>query len=148
MPVINGLLLSDGALVEVAVGLSFSSSKNARAALRPIPPPVNTRALLDTGAEMTCIDLSLVPILGLPLGGATLANVPSQGGLTFTPVHDVSLTVLHPSGKAPDNLMFRDLSVLELPIGARGYQVLIGRDVLAKCRFLFDGPGNRFTLSY
>jgi hypothetical protein len=29
-----------------------------------------------------------------------------------------------------------------------GYAALIGRDVLSKCRFLYDGQGNRFRLLY
>ena len=29
-----------------------------------------------------------------------------------------------------------------------GYDALIGRDVLAKCTFTYNGPANSFTLAY
>jgi hypothetical protein len=42
----------------------------------------------------------------------------------------------------------RDHPVLEQPLGQLGYQLLIGRDVLAACLFIHDGPASRFTLAY
>jgi hypothetical protein len=63
-------------------------------------------------------------------------------------MYDASLTVVHPSGNVGDNLVLRHLSVLDLQLGPLGYQALIGRDVLAACRFSYDGPGNRFRLAY
>jgi hypothetical protein len=58
------------------------------------------------------------------------------------------LAIVHPSGNARDNLVIRDLSVFEVSLTPLGYQVIIGRDVLAKCRFLYDGPGDEFELAY
>jgi hypothetical protein len=42
-----------------------------------LPPPLDAHALLDTGAEITCIDGVLVQ----QLGQLALANVPALGGL-------------------------------------------------------------------
>jgi hypothetical protein len=148
MPVLTGALIPEGALVNVLVGPSHSTVQGLRTTLRPVPPFISTKALLDTGAEMTCFDASLVQALGLPFGGSVPANVPAQGGLSFSALHDASLTIVHPSGKAGDNLVIRDITVLELALASLGYQVLIGRDVLARCRFLYDGPKNRFRLHY
>ena len=44
--------------------------------------------------------------------------------------------------------MFADLPVMELPLNVLGYQILVGRDVLSKCRFLYDGIEKRFMLKY
>jgi hypothetical protein len=55
---------------------------------------------------------------------------------------------LNPTGNAQDHLVVPDLSVLELSLSSLGYQALIGRDLLARCRFLYDGPGNAFRLTY
>ena len=41
-------------------------------ALRPVPSPVNARAILDTGAEITCLDTGLILTLGLPTAGTVL----------------------------------------------------------------------------
>jgi hypothetical protein len=111
-------------------------------------PPVPARAVLDSGAEATCIDSSLVQTLGMPPKGFTLANLPTAGGLTVGTEYDISLTVLHPSGNARLHLVVSDLVVVELALGVLGYQALIGRDVLAICKFLYHGPRGRFRLSY
>jgi hypothetical protein len=55
---------------------------------------------------------------------------------------------LHPSGVPRQNLVFPDLNVLELPLNTIGYQAIIGRDVLARCLLLYNGPGQRFVMKY
>ena len=44
--------------------------------------------------------------------------------------------------------MISDLLVVEVPLAVLGYQALVGRDVLGRCRFLYDGPSGRFKLTY
>jgi hypothetical protein len=134
--------------VRVALGWSAANVRQLRAALRPVPPPVDVQALVDSGAQVTCIDSTVVQTLGLPLGGFTLANIPASSGLTLGVQHDASLTILHPSGNAPLNLVLPDIPVLELAIGMLGYQALIGRDVLDCCRFVYHGPRGKFQLAY
>ena len=148
MPILRGTLQAEGALVDVLFGWSDSAVRQLRVSRRPIPQPVSARALLDTGAEVTCLAPSLVRALGLPSRGPTPANVPATGGLTFSSQHDTALTILHPSGNAGDHLVIGDLLVIEVPLTVLGYQALVGRDVLARCRFLYDGPGGRFRLTY
>ena len=148
MPVLRGQLQNEGALVEVLLGWSAARAQQLRAALRPVPPPLQTRALLDTGAEVTCVDTSLIQQLGLPFGGTVPANLPAHGGLTFTALHNASLIILHPSGQTRDHLAVVNLSVLELSLAPLGYRALIGRDVMTRCRFLYDGPRNSFRLTY
>ena len=46
------------------------------------------------------------------------------------------------------HLAKRTLLVQELPISQLGYDVLIGRDLLASCRFVYDGRTGQFELSY
>jgi hypothetical protein len=148
MPVLRDMLRPEGALVEVSVGWSKGASQNQRMALRPVPSPITVRALLDSGAEMTCVDASIIRKLGLPFGGTVFANLPAHGGFSVQSVHDASLTILHPSGKAQDNWALPDLSVLDLSLASLGYEALIGRDILNRSRFLYHGIANRFRLSY
>ena len=77
-----------------------------------------------------------------------MTNVPALGGVTFSAVHDVRLTNLHLSGKNALNLVLADLFVLDLDLAIVGYQILLGRDVLAWCRLLYDGPRARFKMQY
>ena len=68
--------------------------------------------------------------------------------MTLAALHDASITIIHPSGNARDNLFVRNLSVLELSLASFGYEALIGRDVLAVCYFLYRGPRKSFRLAY
>ena len=147
MPVLVSPLQPDGAIVEVLIGWSASDVHKLRTALKPIPAALSGSALLDTGAEITCLDVSLVHALGLPVGGVVLANVPALGAPAGTIYRDISLTVVHPSGNPHDNLREPNLTALEVNLGPLGYQMLIGRDLLARCRFLYNGPRGRFRLA-
>lgn len=148
MPRLTLPVESAGALVEVAIGWSRGAVRTARHSGRPIPPAIHGHALIDTGADTSCLDAALIQQLGLPFGGLSMVNVPALGGVTFAPTHDVSLTVLHPSGNHALDLVLSDLLVFDLDLGALGYQVLLGRDMLAWCRLLYDGPASRFQLRY
>jgi|SRR5208283_1235060 len=148
MPILTAALAPQGALVQVLIGLDAPSIMILRTALRPVPSPINTEALLDTGAEVTGVDASLIQRLDLPIAGTVLANLPAHGGFTTAFLHDASLTILHPSGNPRDNLVVRHLNVLALPLAALGYQAVIGRDILARCDFLYSGPRDRFRLRY
>jgi hypothetical protein len=148
MPVLNGTIEPEGALVDVLVGLSRTEIRRLHQAARPVPAPVTLRALLDTGADCACIDLQAAAPLVLPLGGITLVNMPGLGGLQGCTEHEAGLTVLHPSGNPTDNWVIADLSVADQPLGVVGYQVLIGRDILALAAFLYNGKAGTFTLDY
>ncbi len=148
MPVLLDALQAEGALVDVELGWSETRARLLRLALRPVPPPVAARALLDTGAEVTCFDTAIISLLGLPVSGVTSVNLAAHGGQAYVPLYFAGLSVLHPSGNARDNLVVRNLTVLEVPLAGLGYQALIGRDVLARCRFLYSGRDDRFRLSY
>lgn len=148
MPVLRGVLQPAGALVDMQVAWSTSQARQLRQAHRPVAPPLDATALLDTGAEVTCFDTALIQQLGLPLAQLALANVPALGGLRAGAHYHASLTIIHSSGNAGLGLVVPDLLVLEVPLGGLGYQALLGRDVLDRCDFLYAGRRQRFTLVY
>src|SRR5262249_31560885 len=145
---ITSRLDPQGALVQVLAGWSAARARQLQLALRPVPPAISAKALLDTGAEITCVESSLIQSLSLPFGGSVLAHVPAVGGLTAGALYPASVTIVHPSGNAAANLVIGNLSVLEVQLAALGYEALIGRDILARCRLLYDGPRQRFWLRY
>src|SRR5690349_16255464 len=100
MPILTGRIEADGALVDILIGWSRPQVQRLRATGRPVPAPVPLRALLDSGAECTCVEPQAVAPLALPVKGISLANVPAATGLGPAAQHDASLTVLHPSGTA------------------------------------------------
>ena len=88
MPVLRLPLQADGAVVDILVGWSAAGVQQLRTALKPVPSPLNARAVLDTGAEISCLDAGLIQTLGLPSAGSVLANVPAHGGLVISGQHD------------------------------------------------------------
>jgi hypothetical protein len=148
MPTLTDSITSAGAIVSIEVGVGAAGIRALHTARRPVPPPRAAQALLDTGAEMTCVDSSLIRSLAIPVGGSVLVNLPAHGGLTLGTQHDVSLNIVHPSGNPYHNLVIRDLRILDVSLTYLGYQALLGRDVLATCRLLYNGPRNRFRLAW
>ncbi len=145
MPVLRGRLQPDGAVVDVQVGWSAARIHQLRLAQRPVPPAIDTRALVDTGAEISCVDGLLIQRLGLPLAQLALANIPALGGLRAGAHYHAGVSVVHPSGGP---LVVPNLLILEVPLTGLGYEVLIGRDLLARCDFLYGGRRQRFAIRY
>jgi hypothetical protein len=151
MHTLSSVIEPEGPLVDVLIGLAAGDVRTLRLAGRPVPAPVAVRALIDTGSEGCCADPKvLAPFLaqGMTLLRFVFTNVPALGGISLGAEYAVDLTIVHPSGAPRANLVLRDHSALEQPLGALGYQALIGRDALARCLFVYDGPGERFTLAY
>jgi hypothetical protein len=149
MPSLTGTWTQpDGAILAVRIGITGPEQQLLRAANHPIPQPVETTALLDTGAEVTCVDPAVFARLSLPFLNVTPVNMRAGGGLFGSAQYAGSLVLPHPSGKRRDDFEVEYLSLTEVDLGVLGYDVLIGRDVLARCVFRFDGPGLAFTLDY
>jgi hypothetical protein len=81
VPVLSGLLQPEGAVVDVQVSWTAGQARQLRQAHLPVLPAPGTLALVDTGAEITCLDAVLIQQLGLPLAQLALANIPALGGL-------------------------------------------------------------------
>ncbi len=156
MPTLNGQIDPDGAMVDVEVGLGHDAAQVLRAQMLAVPPPIQKRALLDTGAQRTTIDGQLandLRALGVQVLTVSPSNAPglpgtppappALGWTSIAPVLSVRLSILNPRG---GNLVIRDLLVDEL--GLVYYDLIIGRDVLARCDLLFSGRTGRFRLSY
>lgn len=142
---------SDGAVLPIEIGLNAKTVQRLRQASSPIPPPFSAAALLDSGAEASCIDRALamrLQALGLQPDRTVFANFPALGGLRPIYEYLVNLTVLHPSGDPRANLVLRNLRMIEQALGPLGYEALIGRDVLDRCLLVYDGPGRRVTLAF
>jgi len=107
-------------LVDVQVGWSAGQARRLRLAQRPVPPPVDARALLDTGAEIPCFDGALIQQLGLPLAQMALASVPALGGLRAGAHYHASLVVVHPSGDPVQTLVLPNLLILEVALAGLG----------------------------
>jgi hypothetical protein len=104
--------------------------------------------LIDTGSDLSCVDPLAIRSLDLEQSGLLPTNSPGLLGLALSPQYSVSFTILDPTSPGPRNLHLADWIVTELDLSLLGHQALIGRDVLSRCLFTFDGPANTFTLTY
>jgi Retroviral aspartyl protease len=148
MPQITGSLQPEGALADVLIGLNQTEVQKLRNALQAVPPSKRLRALIDSGAEMTCLDPSIVQALSLVWKTASLTNMPSITGVTYSSFYQADVTILHPSGKRRQHFMVKDWVVCELPLGVLGYDVVIGRDILDLMRFTYDGFAQEYMLEW
>lgn len=137
-----------GVIVPVRDYFSRTEARRRRTSQEALPPPLELNALIDTGAECSCLNPTFAEKLALPLFRAKLVNAPDLGGLSFNRTFDASLTVMHPSGDPHLNYQLPNLPLLELNLNFSGYDVLIGRDVLSRCTFIYDGRKRSFTLEY
>jgi hypothetical protein len=149
MPTFSAAAGSDGPIIRVEVGVSRSHRQKLFAARSAVPQPLTLTALIDTGAEITCVDPRVARRLQLtPYTSYAPLNAPGLFGLTLSDTYEVGLAVLHPSGDRADHLIVEWLEVAEVPLGIFRIDVLLGRDVLALCDFNYLGRSGTFVLSY
>ena len=103
------------------------------------------RALVDTGADRTCISRQIADEIGLrPTGKLQMASA-SEVSETNTYLVDLALAFGDPSAGAMsvvrDNVM-----VMEFESNNKNYQVLLGRDFISNGLFSMTGYDKRFTI--
>ena len=134
-------------MVDAIVTVSEARRQALELAKQAVPHPVQIRALIDTGASNTCIDPIVLAELGLSPTGSAMCNTASSGDIAHqTDMYDIGLIV--PSPQRPF------LARPTLPVMAallfkqQGFHALIGREILAKCVFHYNGAAKLFTLAY
>jgi hypothetical protein len=139
---------SDGCIVRIRVGLTAVEILKRRRLRQVLPAPIDLDALIDPGAEVSCVDPAAIRSLSPPAATVIPTNAPSVSGLGFSVQRAVALTILDPQQTPGNNIFFPDTSLTELILNTVSLQALIGRDLLTYCVFVFDGPANTFTLTY
>jgi len=137
-----------GPIINAVIAVSEGRRDALTAANQPIPLPQFVRALIDTGASFTSVDPSILANLGLTPTGTMDVVTPSTGqNVHTTDTYDVDFAM----GANPQDVI---LFVPNLRIAAaelflmQGIHVLVGRDVLARCLFAYNGATQTFTLAY
>lgn len=147
MPSINGGVGPQGPLLIVMFGVSIPRQTAMQKAGLPVPPYVSGTFLLDTGASGTCVDPTLVLPLGLSPTGSCQMQTPSTAGNAVTcNLYDVSLYI--PGNAGTQGFLIEALPVLETSLSAQGIDGLIGRDVIDRCTFVYNGSAGMYTLAY
>jgi hypothetical protein len=138
-----------GPLLSAFVGVSIPRRDALITAGQTVPDIVPIQALIDTGASATCLDLSVLKALSLTPTGSASIETPSTGGKPFiADQYDISL-IVPPADLNQIPLIVETLPVVCVSIfDSFGYHALIGRDILAKCVFVYNGSMKFFTLAY
>ena len=104
----------------------------------PIPEPITGNALIDTGASVSVVDLSVISSLQIsPVGVATVQ----------TTAGDV-LQNLFPIRFVIPRLVIDVSAVLGADLKPFGIVALIGRDILNLFMMIYHGHAGRITLAY
>jgi hypothetical protein len=130
----------------VVVGHGRNALSTLLAAGQPIPQPIWTGGVIDTGSNVTCVTPAALQRLGLLSIGQSSSH--TVAGQVAVKLFEVSLSI-PPAGNVQGPMLTRrDLVVMELPIPIPGVEVLVGMDVLLDCKLILDGPARRFTLEF
>jgi hypothetical protein len=115
----------------------------------PIPPPLRVRGLLDTGSSKSAIDTHIVQSLGLhPTGSELVHTLSTWGTPHHTITYDVSIMILGSGSAIKNTFVVPALAVTESALKYLGFEIVIGRDVLAHCLFVYDGRANLFSVAF
>jgi hypothetical protein len=131
--------------VDVRVNLSAPDWAVRRAANQPAPTSFETRAILDTGSNISGVSSAIIQHFSLTKSGHSTTSV--IGGATPVDLYHVSLSICDAAQLHLPWFTDADLEVMELTPNTP-VNVLIGMDVLLRCRMLLDGPGRQFTLDF
>jgi hypothetical protein len=142
MPVLTTALTPEGPVLTLVIGVSKPRADALLAAGLPVPPPVQIRALIDTGASSTCVEAGALQSLSLVPSGAISMTTPSTGpNPVICNQYDVGVFVVHPV----ITLGLDTMPIIECQALGGGIQALLGRDFLGLCLFVYDGQAQRFS---
>jgi hypothetical protein len=138
---------ADGPIVDIRLWIGPDDVNGLMTGGAAVPRPFSVSGLVDTGAERTAIQQSLAIWMGIPIHNLLMLRS-SVLGLEEreAPVYQVRMTF--GSLEAPDPPRWRTLLVAGVDVVSPGESVLIGRDLLATCRFTYDGRKRRLMISY
>ncbi len=139
-------LRSSGPIVPVEVGIPRILEEYCVRENIPIPPPVSGYALIDTGAFMSAVHEQLFQDFGIQ----PIDSIP-----TWTP-HGDSRSFLYPAKMSFPALGVQDLDMgrvigCELnwvTVDSKQIIMLLGRDLLQNCLFIYNSKAATITLSY
>lgn len=148
MPIISGPLGPSGIVLDVRVALSETSKYLFAQRRVSAPEPIFARAMIDTGSSSTMFassvfrQLKLSPIGKVPIHTpSTTIDVPC-----FTNRYRVEISFIANGGVH----RLGELTVIEGDMSHEedGVVALIGRDLLSRVMFIYDGLDERFELHF
>ena len=136
----QAVLTQRGPVVQVTVGVGQQIATQVLQGGGTLPAPVSGLALIDTGASVTCVDQDAATLLQLPaidvVHIASASHAAAEQNVYPIQVEMVGLPITVNAPRA-----------VGAPLAVQGLLVLIGRDVLQHCVFVYNGPAGSISLS-
>lgn len=129
-----------GPCVQVLIGLASSMVQTLTQNGQTVPVPQAGRALIDTGASITCIDDDLAKKLGLPV--LDVVQMVSASHTTPANVYPVQIEVVGVG------ISVQVLRCMGAKLSQQGIAALIGRDFLVNGLLVYNGVVGAITLSF
>ena len=131
-----------GPTIDMEIGIPAVLAAAYGQSGQPVPSPHVGRALIDTGASGSAVDERIIQALGIqPVGQCSLATPSQATGVASLYRVKVSFPQTTFSGAA-------EWTVIGCELASQGISALIGRDILASCVLIYNGPARTFTLTF
>lgn len=141
----SNILVSTGPLLSVEVSIPKELADLFTKEKKAIPQPKTGFALIDTGATRSGVDRSVITQLGVqPVGVARTLTASGEAKQNLFPSH-----FRFPG----ENIDIDFSSVLGVNLSGQNINgqpiiALLGRDILSKFIFIYNGPGGFFSIAY
>lgn len=139
------ILVATGPLLSVEVSIPKELADFFTKEKKVIPPPKTGFSLIDTGATRSGVDKSVITQLGVqPVGVARILTASGETKQNLFPAH-----FRFPG----ENIDIDFSSVLGVNLSGQNIDgqpiiALLGRDILSKFIFIYNGPGGFFSIAY
>lgn len=137
---------ASGPIASVLVGVSEPRRRALEAHGLAVPPRLPLNLILDTGAETTMVNEQHMRALAIQVRGQRdILTATSDEKPTSCNTYDIELRI-ETFGDPP--FVIPALEVIGRPLFNHSIDGMIGRDVLCRVKFTFDGPARVFRLDY
>jgi hypothetical protein len=146
---ISGRIERQGAFAYATVMATSFQVAALKAQGLAYPAPQQIAALIDTGASSSVLDTSVISSFALTLTGQTLIHTPSTGSqYESRNQYAASISLIDPTLDPRQGIEVYNIAVIESHLASEGFLAIIGRDILSRCIFTFDGPAKIYRLEF
>lgn len=139
-------LVGSGPIIRVQIEIAKALAESLQVANKPIPTPVMGVALIDTGASITSFDESVVTKLGINPNGVVMVGTAGGPQQQFTYQVRFSFPGTAFPGFEHPRVLGCNLTG-QTVLNQQPVIALIGRDVLARFVFVYNGTVGMWSLS-